>query len=402
MKSPSPPPAPDPYATAQAQTQFNSDAARLSTALNRPNQNTPYGSLKWHNDGDKWWSDVTLDPRVQQSVDSELATANGLNSTVQSALGRVQSAMGQPINYAGAPAGSTAQGAMQSANGQFTDVTPDLMATRGLARQGMGLQSYSMDRMGQMQGQALPGIPTADNASRQRVEDAMYGRATSRLDPQFQQQESSLRSDLMNRGIVEGSEAWKTQMDNLGRAKTDAYGAARDSAILAGGQEQSRMFDLGAQTYGMGMQGRQQQFGEAQAGMQAGGQAQGQLQGLYGVQGSQVAGRDASAAAQYSMGNMDRDRYLSEQERRRALVMNELNALRTGSQVAQPTFQNGNIGANVQPANFQGAANTAYQGAMNGYNAQVGSQNSLMGGLFGLGAAAMGAPAGGFLSGLFK
>jgi hypothetical protein len=102
------------------------------------------------------------------------------------------------------------------------------------------------------------------------------------------------------------------------------------------------------------------------------------------------------------MGNMDRDRYLSEQERRRALVMNELNALRTGSQVAQPTFQNGNIGANVQPANFQGAANTAYQGAMNGYNAQVGSQNSLMGGLFGLGAAAMGAPAGGFLSGLFK
>jgi hypothetical protein len=45
------PAAPDPYAVANAQGAANIDAARITTALNRANQVTPYGSLTWAQGG---------------------------------------------------------------------------------------------------------------------------------------------------------------------------------------------------------------------------------------------------------------------------------------------------------------------------------------------------------------
>lgn len=71
--------------------------------------------------------------------------------------------------------------------------------------------------------------------------------------------------------------------------------------------------------------------------------------------------------------------------------LNELNALRTGSQVTNPQFSQQPGMANVGGPNYLGAAQSQYGGALNGYNAQVGQQNSFMNGLFGLGAAGIGA-----------
>ena len=45
------PAAPDPYAVATAQGTANIDAARITTALNRANQITPYGNLTWSRGG---------------------------------------------------------------------------------------------------------------------------------------------------------------------------------------------------------------------------------------------------------------------------------------------------------------------------------------------------------------
>jgi len=81
-------------------------------------------------------------------------------------------------------------------------------------------------------------------------------------------------------------------------------------------------------------------------------------------------------------------------------LLNELNALRSGSQVQNPQFQpysGSNIGQTpvMQGAMAQGTAD------QNAYNAQVGQNNAFTSGLFGLGGAALMAPTGTF-PGLIK
>lgn len=78
--------------------------------------------------------------------------------------------------------------------------------------------------------------------------------------------------------------------------------------------------------------------------------------------------------------------------------LNELNALRTGSQVTNPQFSNVPQQQTTAGANLSGAAQAQGQYDQGLYNAGVGQSNAMMGGLFQLGAAAAGAPSGGFLS----
>lgn len=64
--------------------------------------------------------------------------------------------------------------------------------------------------------------------------------------------------------------------------------------------------------------------------------------------------------------------------------LNQLNAIRTGAQIQNPQFTQ-------QPgANYLGAAGMQNQYDMGLYNSRVGTQNSMMSGLFGLGAAGVG------------
>lgn len=68
------------------------------------------------------------------------------------------------------------------------------------------------------------------NLNRQSIVDALYGRSMSLVEPQFQQRERSLRQNLADRGLVEGSEAYtkalNMEMDAQNRARTDAGLAA--------------------------------------------------------------------------------------------------------------------------------------------------------------------------------
>ena len=76
--------------------------------------------------------------------------------------------------------------------------------------------------------------------------------------------------------------------------------------------------------------------------------------------------------------------------------LNTLNAIRTGAQVQNPTFQPAGMQQTTAGPNYLGAAQ-AQSGYDQGlYNANVGSQNAMMSGLFSLGGAALGAPTGTF------
>lgn len=76
--------------------------------------------------------------------------------------------------------------------------------------------------------------------------------------------------------------------------------------------------------------------------------------------------------------------------------LNVVNALRTGSQVTSPNFTNVPQQATTTGPNYLGAAQQQGQWDQNTYNQGVGSNNAMMSGLFGLGAAGLMAPTGTF------
>lgn len=438
------PPPPDPVATANAQGTANAGAARLTTALNRPNQVTPYGSLTWTHGGgaapapapapgtppaagspvtastpaqfdpaawsqtvgtdssgagfgaagvagqaaahapatstdgqygtgltpdDNWTSTITLDPRIQNILDSQLGIQQGLNSATQHQLGDVNNQFAKPIDYSALPGAGSAAGAQGAAMTRYANLAPDVARTQATAGLAGGVANQGIQEIGQIAGSPLP---DASEAARQQVINSMYGQATSRLDPQYQQQEAQMRSDLMNRGIVEGSDAWNTEMGNLSRQKNDAYTSAMNSAIQGGGAEQSRLLSNQLSVRSQGMQ-------EGSTAMGAGSQANADLRGMAGQQGTINGQIDQSAQTQFGMQNTQRQDALTEQQQARANAINQLTALMSGQQTQSPQFSSGMSGTSVQAAPIAQLAQNQYQGQLGAYNADVSSSNAQTG-----------------------
>jgi hypothetical protein len=85
--------------------------------------------------------------------------------------------------------------------------------------------------------------------------NSIYGQATSRLDPMWNQRESQSRTQLLNQGLDPNSEAFQNQMGQVGRDRNDAYQGALNNAVMGGTQAAQAQF-------GMDMQSRQQGLAE--------------------------------------------------------------------------------------------------------------------------------------------
>ncbi|MDH5570583.1 MAG: hypothetical protein OEY89_02390, partial [Gammaproteobacteria bacterium] len=155
----------------------------------------------------------------------------------------------------------------------------------------------------------------------------------SRNQPYIDKDLASLEHRLSNQGINMGSEAWNDEMRRNSAAVND-FRMAADNAGL------------------------------------------GQAMSLYGQQ--------ASA----------RDKAINEMMQQRTQPLNELAAMLSGSQVQGPSFI-GTPQSQVNPADIMGATYAGYNTASNNYNAGANranaTNNAMMGGLFGLGSAGIGA-----------
>lgn len=462
---------PDPYETADAQTEYNEEATRLETTINRYDQVTPYGTLKWSqaeptfdergyknaladyetqlaaynaalasgggtggqtitydSDGtpiygtstdsslvaptavdknsfydtsnqDKWTSTIELDPRVQALVDADLATSQGLAETTQSALGRAQDEFGKGIDTTNITKAAETADVLAQARGGITSVNNDVARAQTVYDRSTNAALHAVEAAGSkvadgLSYDSLGPMPSANEAARKAIEEAYYQKATSRLDPQYQQAESDLASRLAAQGITQGSEAYNREMMNLSRAKTDAYGQATNSAITNSTSELAKL-------YGMELAGRQQGATELtnEYGMPTAQAAQlasiadnsgKTLQGMYGTQLNQGAAAPQIAQALYNLQTGDRQYDIQEQTNLRTQLLNELNALRTGSQATMPSFTQQQTASSVDAANYMQAVNNAYTAEVGAYNADVASSNSLLNGLTGLGSAALG------------
>lgn len=91
---------------------------------------------------------------------------------------------------------------------------------------------------------ALPGVDDF-SADRQRVEQAILGRARGELDTRYAQETADFEQMMANQGVDIGSERYKRERALFDKGRNEAYNDAGFRAMIAGGDEQSRLFKMG-------------------------------------------------------------------------------------------------------------------------------------------------------------
>jgi hypothetical protein len=244
------PDTPDYEGAAERTAESDMEMLEFQTAANRPDQNNAWGSSEWSQDADgKWTQNSTLTPESQRALDAQLGLTGDRSEFGRELFGRVRDEFGTPMDWSGLPEVGSGAGA------------------------------------------------------RDRAETNLYDRATSRLDPQWEQREEQTTARLMAQGLRPGDPAYDQAIENQSRERTDAYDRATSSSIMGGGVEGER---------------------------------------------------------QYGMESSDRNRALTEEMQKRGMSLNEINALISGQQVSTPQQQNFKSAGRSQGVDYTGAANSEY------------------------------------------
>jgi hypothetical protein len=336
---PKAPAAPDYAAAAQQQGAANINGAVASNYLNQVNQHGPDGNMDYSYDYKNGYVDpqtgktipsvtatTTLSPEQQQLYNQNTGLSIALNDLAGKGLGYVSDATSHPTDP-----------------GQFNPIkygpTPS---------SGVDLSKLS----------AMPSVNDFQN-ERDQVTNALM----ARMQPQLQQQQDSLNSNLANQGIQLGSDAYGKAQQINGQNTNDA----RMSAILAGSQEQQRLF---GDAMGINDQQYQHELGNQQMTFN---------QGLASNQFNNAAVGQAIQQADYFKNQ----------------PLNMLNALRSGNQVQMPGFGNVAGGAQIAAAPVYAATNDAYNAALDQYKTAMSGYSGMMQGLGSLGSTAMSVYGGG-------
>lgn len=129
---------------------------------------------------------------------------------------------------------------------QFGDLRSEV-AARDLQR---GVDTTAQDFARNIQTGDLAGLETDFAGQRANVESAVFERANSLLEPEFNQQREQLLRNLADRGIPLTSEQGARELDRLDRMQGEQRDRLAMSAVQAGGAEQSRLFDLASRSRG--------------------------------------------------------------------------------------------------------------------------------------------------------
>ncbi|ASP92764.1 tail fiber domain-containing protein [Sinorhizobium meliloti] len=451
------PEAPDPQETASAQTATNIGTSVANNVMGNVNQVTPDGNLTYTYTTQKW-----KDPLSGKEYDLQVPTATQTLSQQQQAIknqtdaaelnmatlannqsGKLNNLLGSPLDISKAPAAGNA-GAIGLPQYQQFQSGPQLQTSLG----NYGNVQSSIAGAGNIQkqvaesGQIQNSLSNAGDITRSydvdfdtsKYEDTLM----QRMNPQLSQSRQALETQLANQGLQPGSEAYNRAIDAATRQENDA----RYGAILAAGQEQSRIAGLAqnqatfqnsaqqqaynqllgsgqfansaqAQQYAqnannmqMGNSAQQQQFGQNQAQLQANNAAQQQkfgqglagaqfgndaLQQQYQNQNTATAGNNAlqdqsfnSQQSKFNMQNQQRAQYLNELYAQRNQPINEIIGLMSGAQVNSPSFVP--TQSNPMPTvDYAGLVQQDYANKMGAYNQQQGMMQGLLGGALGFG-----------------
>jgi hypothetical protein len=164
------------------------------------------------------------------------------------------------------------------------------------------------------------------------AEDAAYDRNAMRLDQRFGSQQEQMDIKLRNQGLQPGDQLYNSQMQNLGIERNDAYERARLGATAEGRAESGQMYG--------------QQMG----------------------------------ASQYE--NQLRQQQIKEAMTQRGFSLNEINAIISGQQVSNPSFESFSQATKSETPQYN-------QAAVNQGNADQAAAEASNAGMQALGGAAM-------------
>jgi hypothetical protein len=395
------PPPPDYTQLAEKTAASSNDQLLNQTYANRMTQTNPWGTVSYASQAAKnpdgsavldsqgkpvmaWTQNTQLNPEQQHALDQQMSMQSGRSDIAQSLMGQVRQQMQNgPLDFSGFTPLS------QGAQAQQVNATTNPYGM-GVARQNIntGLQGTpnlktSLDYAGL---QDVKG----SGYSRDQAYNDLYKQATSRLDPQWQQRQDQLESQLANQGITRGSAAFDQAMTQLGTQRNDAYNQAMMSAQsgAVGQASQLNAMDLAlrqqqaqeagnqgnfyntaqGQMFGFGSQDRQNQLQAQNAAFQqslAGGQFDlaRQQQGFQQQMGAgaQNFGQQ-QAAAQYQ--NTLRQQQIAEANQQQNWSLNALNALLNGQQVSGPQFANFSQAGMGQGVDYSGAGKNQFDAGM--------------------------------------
>jgi hypothetical protein len=272
-KSKAPPP-PDYTGAAMAQAQASKENLNIQNFANRPTINTPWGSESWQTSATtdpatgqrvtSWTQNTTLNPNLQQALDSQIGIQQGRSDLASAFMGRVQDEYRQPFDFQNLPALTSAGTPGQLQTG-VADYTPGLQTgvnTQGVVS-GFGFGGPQMGVDAMTGGLARStgresvqrGLATGDNPALPQVNNTFRNEVASDLMAQMlpvqRMQQQALETDLSNRGFKVGTRGYQRALDDLNARQA----GERYNALAQAGQEASRLF-------GMQMGSRQQAFNE--------------------------------------------------------------------------------------------------------------------------------------------
>lgn len=352
---------------------------------------TPIGPAPNRNSfmsGEQWSLYNELSPEEQKLFDTNQSSKLTQAQLLDALSSRLKGSLGQEIDYSSLPENVNSIGMPDLQAPGMRQINRGEMPSMAGLEEGLNskLGAYS-DRIG-----ALDPLQFNKEAA-----DALYGQSTRYLDPQVKEQQQALEARLAEQGFVPGTPGYQQAMRNFMDTNARSYADARDRAITLG-------TSVGRDAFNSSLGGIQAQIAAALSGAGFGLNSRNAQAGLQGQDFSQQQalanmdrqqGLDANAVAERLFGarqtsanfqNQQRDRMLAELLQRRAIPLNELNAVRSGTQVNVPGFQAPQMNApqGLGTPDVMGAYNNAYQGQVDAYNAQVGSDNAMLGGLGGI------------------
>lgn len=364
---------------------------------------------------DRWRQDVTLSPEQQRLLNLQNQAKSLYGTTALNQLQGLQGALSSPFNptLPNAPTGVTSQGgALATGAPTSPTLNTNLPSAAGQLQYNaptLGPQGTVQSRAGQLFGGTLtapelqvnapsgfaatlpeqralelayasranelartfggnvPGIQygigdagaiqrnvDADASSRNRVEEALFGR----MNPQIEQTRLALETRLRNQGLAPGGEAWMNSLNDIQRQENDA----RLAVIAQAGQEQSRQlgmdlsrgqFSNAAQQQAFAQEvGRQQAFNVAQ--QQGFGQSRDVAgfgnQALMAAQGLDSQAMDSRNTARNQMfgQSVQAAQIANDAAARNTQMAQQAEQMRLNARIAQ-------FGAQVQAAGFQNA-----------------------------------------------
>lgn len=395
------PPPPDYTALAEKTAASANDQLLNQTWANRMTQVNPWGTVSYTSQAAKnpdgsaivdsqgkpvmaWQQNTELNPEQKHALDQQMSIQSGRSDIAQSLMGQVSQQMQNgPIDFSGfMPLAGVGKGYNVNAT-----TNPF----------GMGIKQQNIDTSAQ----GTPQLKTAldysglqdvqgSGYSRDQAYNDIYKQATSRLDPQWQQKQDQLETQLANQGITRGSAAFDQAMTQLGTSRNDAYNQAMMSAQTGAVGQASQMnaMDMAlrqqqaseagnqanfyntaqGQMFGFGSQARQQQLQAQQAAYQQA-LSSGQFDLTRQQQGFQqnlaASGQNfgqQQALSQYQ--NTLRQQQIAEAQQQQNWSLNALNALLNGQQVNGPNFANFSQAGMGQGVDYSGAGDKQFQAGM--------------------------------------